>query len=131
MRRLTVANMERCRPPLDADEVARIAASAWQGKAPGFAKLPHSLVDGAAFRTLPDAGKVAMLALTRKHNGANNGSITLTRSEAKAWGLSRHKRTAGLNAAEAAELIECTARGKSASPGYRATPDRFRLLFLP
>jgi len=28
-------------------------------------------------------------------------------------------------------LIECTARGMSASPGHRASPDMFRLLFVP
>lgn len=131
LRRLTVANAERCRPPLDADEVAGIAASAWQSTAQGFAKLPHSLLDNDAFRALPLTGKVAIVALTRKHNGTNNGRLALTRTEAKGWGLNRYQRTDALAACELAGLIECTARGTSAVPGHRATTDLFRLLFVP
>src|SRR3546814_15596518 len=97
----------------------------------GFAKLPHAVLDSDAFRALPDAGKVAILALCRNHNGANNGRIALTRTDAVRWRLDKRRRRAGLDAAEAAGLIECTARGTSACPGHRATTDMFRLLFLP
>jgi hypothetical protein len=131
LRRVNVANTTRCLPPLDADEVAGIVASSWQGMSQGYVRLEYSLLDSPAFRALPPAGKVAILALTRNYNGTNNGRIVLTRSEAMRWGLSIYKRAAGLQAAEAADLIECTARGLSASPGHRATPDRFRLLFKP
>jgi hypothetical protein len=131
LRRVSVSNVAHCLPPLDVDEVAGIVASAWQGVAQGFARLEHSLLDNPAFRALPDAGKVAILALTRNYTGANNGRIALTRADAKSWGLSIYKRASGLQAAEAADLIECTARGTSACPGHRATPDRFRLLFKP
>jgi hypothetical protein len=131
LRRVHVANERRCCPPLDVGEVAGIVANAWQGEAPGFVKLPHALLDSDAFRALPEKGKVAILALTRKHNGVNNGRLAFTRTEAKAWGLNRYQRTAALEACELADLIECTARGMSASPGHRASPDMFRLLFVP
>jgi hypothetical protein len=131
LQRVNVANATRCLPLLDADEVAGIVANAWQGVAQGFARLEHSLLDNPAFRALPDAGKVAVLALTRNYTGANNGRIALTRADAMRWGLSIYKRATGLQAAESADLIECTARGMSASPGHRATPDLFRLLFKP
>src|SRR3546814_15631081 len=87
-----------------------------------------AVLDSDAFRALPDAGKVAILALCRNHNGANNGRIALTRTDAVRWRLDKRRRRAGLDAAEAAGLIECTARGKSACPGPRATTDMFRLL---
>lgn len=131
LRRVTVANADRCQPPLPVDEIAAIVANAWQGEAQGFAKLPHSVTDAETFRALPHTGKVAALALIRKHNGANNGRLAFTRSEAKGWGLNRYQRTDALEALERAGLIECTARGVSAAPGHRATPDLFRLLFVP
>ncbi len=131
LRRVHVSNAGRCVPPLDAAEVAGIVANAWQGEASGFVKLPHALLDSEAFHGLPNTGKVALLALARKHNGANNGRLALTRTEAKAWGLNRYQRTDALEACELADLIECTARGLSASPGHRASPDMFRLLFVP
>lgn len=131
LRRLNVVNQDKCKPPLAGDEVAGIMASAWQGKAQGFAKLPYSLLDSEAFRTLSDAGKLVTVALIRRHNGANNGRLTLTRGEAMAFGLKKAKRTAGLEAAETAGLIERTERATSGRPGYRGTVDRFRLLFLP
>src|SRR3546814_17833768 len=55
---------------------------AWRSEVQGFAKLPHAVLDSDAFRALPDAGKVAILALCRNHNGANNGRIALTRTGA-------------------------------------------------
>jgi hypothetical protein len=132
LQRVNVANANKCQPPLDADEVAGIVASAWQGVSQGYVQLPNSLLDSPAFRALPDAGKVVILALTRNYNGANNGRIALTIADAaKHWNLSKYKRADGLKAAEAADLIECTARGMSGRPGHRATPDRFRLLFKP
>lgn len=131
LRRVIVTNVGKCRPPLDADEVAGIVASAWQGRSQGYAKLPHSLLDNAAYRALPHTGKSAITALVRKYNGSNNGRLALTRTEAKGWGLNKNQRTAALTACEAADLIECTARGTSAVPGHRATTDLFRLLFVP
>lgn len=129
LRRLQVANESRCCPPLAHTEVASIVASA-QAKSAGFAKLPHALLDSEVFRLLPDAGKVAALALTRNYNGANNGRIALTRADARRWGLSRYKRTVALDALESSKLIECTARGMSAAPGHRATPDLYRLRWI-
>lgn len=131
LRRVEAANAARCDPPLDTAEVAAIVASAWQAEAQGFAKLPYALLDSDAFRALPDTGKVAILALCRRYNGTNNGRIALTRADAMRWRLDKRRRRAGLEAAETARLIECTARGTSACPGHRATPDLFRLLHLP
>ncbi|GAB3749720.1 primase alpha helix C-terminal domain-containing protein [Lysobacter olei] len=131
LRRVTVANAERCKTPLDGAEVAGIFESAWKAPAQGFAKLPHDVMDSEAFRTLPDAGARVMFGLLRNYGPAINGRLTFTRSDAARWGLDKRRRTAGLRAAEDAGLIECTERGKSATPGHRATPDRFRLLFLP
>lgn len=131
LRRVQAANAGRCVPPLDAFEVGGIVANAWQGLAAGFVKLPHALLDSDAFRALPDKGKLALLALARQYNGSNNGRLALTRTEAKRWNLDKRRRSDGLEACELADLIECTARGMSASPGHRASPDLFRLLFLP
>jgi hypothetical protein len=131
LRRVHVANAQKCFPLLDAGEVASIVANAWQGEAQGFVKLPNAMLDSEAFRALPDKGKIALLALSRQYNGANNGRLALTRAIATRWRLDKRRRSDGLEACELADLIECTARGMSASPGHRASPDMFRLLFVP
>ncbi len=131
LRRVNVANARRCTPPLDAAEVERIVASAWNGEIQGFVKLPYSLIDGPAFKNLTDAGKLALIGLIRQHNGRNNGRISFTRAEARQWGLDKRRRKNALQDAEAAGLIEFTQHGILGGAGHRASPDFFRLTFLP
>lgn len=131
LRRLNIANASRCTPPLDSAEVESIVASAWNGELQGFVVLPYSLLDSPAYRNLPHPAKTALTALVRRYNGRNNGELTFTRSEASRCGMDKRMRTNALRALEAVGISECTEHGKSASPGYRATTDRFRLTFLP
>src|SRR3546814_16826223 len=111
MRGVAVANATRCDPPLDTGEVATIVANAWRSEVQGFAKLPHAVLDSDAFRALPESGKVAILALCRHHNGANNGRTALTSPADVRWRLAKRRWRAGLDAAIPAGLSECTAGG--------------------
>lgn len=131
MRRVIVANARYCTPPLDTAEVESIVASAWDGEVQGFVMLPYSLIDSPAYLSLPHTAKAALMALVRRHNGRNNGELTFTRTDAVRWGMSKRMRANALRAVEEAGLSECTEHGKSATPGCRATTDRFRLTFLP
>lgn len=131
LRRVNVANARCCTPPLDTAEVECIVASAWDGELQGFVMLPYSLIDNPAYLSLPHTAKAALMALLRRHNGRNNGELTFTRTDAVRWGMSKRMRANALRAVEEAGLSECTEHGKSATPGCRATTDRFRLTFLP
>jgi hypothetical protein len=131
LRRVKSANARCCSPPLDAAEVEGIVASAWNGELQGFVKLPYSLIDGPAFQNLTDAGKLALIGLIRQHNGSNNGRISFTRAEARQWGLDKRRRKNALQDAEASGLIEFTEHGILGGAGHRASPDLFRLTFLP
>jgi hypothetical protein len=130
LRRVNIANANRCIPPLDVAEVEAVVASAWNGELQGFVKLPYSLLDSPAYLKLPHPAKTALTALARRYNGRNNGNLTFTRTDATRLRMSKRMRTNALQAVEAAGLAKCTERGKSAAPGYRATTDRFRLPFL-
>jgi hypothetical protein len=131
IRRLTVANAQRCVVPLAKQELLEIITNAWKSETKGFARIPHQLLDKKEFRALPDAAKSAVLALLRQFNGSNNGRITFTRNEAESWGLSKYKRSAALAALSRASLIEWEEHARPGTPGQRATPDLFRLLWLP
>jgi len=131
LRRVSIANANRCIPPLDSAEVEGIVASAWNGELRGFVMLPYSVLDSPAYLDLPHTAKAALMALARQYNGRNNGELTFTRTDAARWGMSKRMRANALRAAEEAGLSECTEHGKSAAPGYRATTDRFRLKFVP
>lgn len=130
LRRVNVANARCCTPPLESAEVEGIVASAWNGELRGFVMLPYSLLDSPAYLKLPHSAKTVLTALVRSYNGRNNGNLTFTRADAARLRMSKRIRTNALQAVEAAGLGECTERGKSAAPGYRATTDRFRLPFL-
>jgi hypothetical protein len=131
LRRVKAANARCCSPPLDTAEVEGIVASAWNGELKGFVMLPYSLIDGPAFKDLTDAGKLALIGLIRQHNGSNNGRISFTRAEARQWGLDKRRRKRALQDAEASGLIEFTEHGILGGAGHRASPDLFRLTFLP
>lgn len=130
LRRVNVANARRCTTPLDTAEVEAVVSSAWDGELQGFAMLPYSLIDSPEFLSLPDAGKLVLIALIRRHNGVNNGRLTFTWVDALPWRLDRRRRRNGLRAVEEAGLLVYTQRSMPASVGRPATPDLFSLPFL-
>jgi len=50
----------------------------------GFIKLPYAVYDSPAFETLKPIDVTVLLLLIRKHNGYNNGNISLGVREAAA-----------------------------------------------
>ena len=48
----------------------------------GFIKLPYAVYDSPAFETLKPIDVTVLLLLIRKHNGYNNGNISLGVREA-------------------------------------------------
>lgn len=77
-RRLLRINSERCEPPLDAGEVAAIAARAIGYGSGGFAALPHKLLDSRQWQALPPTAHDVILMAFRRFDGSNNGNIALT-----------------------------------------------------
>lgn len=49
----------------------------------GFVKLDHELMDSPAWRTASPHVRCLVLAIWRRHNGANNGKIPYSRREAQ------------------------------------------------
>jgi hypothetical protein len=76
-RRLHLINSERCRPPLSAEEIARIAKSASSYVPSGFCCISHKLQDSPAWKSLPAPAKVIVLGAFRLYNGYNNGKLVL------------------------------------------------------
>lgn len=81
--RLQKINAERCLPPLDADEVDKIAAHAAGYGSDGWMRIPHELWDSPAFRALALPARMIVLTAFRRFNGANNGNIVLTHADCK------------------------------------------------
>ncbi|MBW8312591.1 MAG: primase C-terminal domain-containing protein [Rhizobium sp.] len=79
--RLQVINSERCRPPLGATEVERIAARAHSYGSNGFVQLPHQLLDSLEWKALPPPAHDIVLMAFRRFDGSNNGNIALTWSD--------------------------------------------------
>src|SRR5919106_1840788 len=52
-------------------------------KRSGFVKLDHELMDSPAWRTASPRVRCLVLAIWRRHNGANNGKIPYSRREAQ------------------------------------------------
>jgi len=83
-------NAERCKPPLCASEVDEIAANASAYGSDGFVRLPHALLDSAAWKALPLHSLPIVLGAYRQWNGHNNGKIALPWSDFKGrHGLTR------------------------------------------
>lgn len=76
-------NARRCRPPLDAAEVAQIVASAYRRPVRGMAAIPLAVLDGEAYRSLDDAGRTLLLLAYRRANSF--GDFTLPHSELARW----------------------------------------------
>lgn len=81
--RLQKVNAERCEPPLCASEVDDIAANASAYGSDGFVRLPHALLDSAAWKALPLHSLPIVLGAYRQWNGHNNGKIALPWSDFK------------------------------------------------
>lgn len=54
-----------------------------------FALVPCDVLTCDAVRTLPNVALRVLVALSAQYHGARNGSLTLTRSTAKAFGIAR------------------------------------------
>ena len=55
-----------------------------KAKHSGFVKLDHELMDSPAWRTASPGVRCVVLAIWRRHNGANNGKIPYGRRDAQA-----------------------------------------------
>nr|GAT45548.1 predicted protein [Mycena chlorophos] len=81
--RLQRLNAERCTPPLCTSEVDDIAANASAYGSNGFVRLPHALLDSAAWKALPLYSLPIVLGAYRQLNDHNNGKIALPWSDFK------------------------------------------------
>jgi hypothetical protein len=88
-----------------------------RSKVGAFAMLPVDVLTSPAVRTLPHVAHRVLVALAAQYTGANNGSLSLTRKSARAFGLSDHHTLY-------AALRELEVRGLSVQtrPGTRLPP---------
>lgn len=82
------------------------------GKHPPFVMLPHAVMDSDGFASLSPVAIAVLLLLLRKHNGQNNGGISLGVREAARW-TKCHQSTAGraLKELQPAGLISIVHKG--------------------
>jgi hypothetical protein len=77
-----------------------------------FAALPLSVMTSTAFRTLPVGHQRVLWLLAAQFDGTNNGNLTLTRKQARHFGLNNERaRCGGLRELEHRGLIIKTRAG--------------------
>ena len=97
-----------------------------------FIMLPHAVYDSPAFALLAPLDIAVLLLLIRKHNGHNNGEISLGAREVMAR-CRCGKATAlrALNRLQQAEFISLVQKGHLVTePGRPNIPSRWRLKFI-
>src|SRR5919106_604184 len=101
-------------------------------KRSGFVKLDHELMDSPAWRTASPHVRRLVLAIWRRHNGANNGKIPYGRRDAQRdLGCGSTQATRYLREAEERGFIVPTRRGafdwKCGARAARATTWRITM----
>ena len=77
-------NSRKCNPPLPADEVAQIVASAYRQPVEGVAGIPLSVMDSEAYKALGDGARTLLLLAYRKAN-TYTPVFPLLWSELRGW----------------------------------------------
>nr|WP_298168353.1 hypothetical protein [uncultured Pseudomonas sp.] len=91
-----------------------------KGRSPAgtFAALPHAVMDSESFRALSGGALKVLLGLLRQYRGSNNGDLSATLSQAKAWGVnSTSTLTTALKELQERNLIVRTREGRFTKPG--------------
>lgn len=92
------------------------------GQSERFAMIPVSILVHPAFKTLPVGFQRVLWLLAAQYEGNNNGNLSLTRKQARHFGLNNERhRTQGLKELERRGLIEKTRPGGIASGGKLPT----------
>lgn len=77
-----------------------------------FVMLTHEIFDSGRYRALEPIDRDVLWLLIRKHNGRNNGSISLGTREVAAWyGCGKSTANRSLQRLEKAELITAVRKG--------------------
>lgn len=83
-----------------------------------FAAIPHVVMDSADFRALSGAAHKVLMWLLRQYNGKNNGDLSASFTQIKAWGInSRTTLAKALKELQQCGLIICTRDGQFINPG--------------
>ncbi len=83
-----------------------------------FAALPHVVMDSEGFRSLSGGALKVLLGLLRQYRGSNNGDLSASISQAKAWGVnSTSTLAAALKELQERDLIVRTREGRFTKPG--------------
>jgi hypothetical protein len=75
--RLQKINAEQCTPPLCATEVDDIVKRAMGYGSTGATRIPNEVLDSMKWRTLDHKARSIVVTAYRRHNGDNNGNISL------------------------------------------------------
>lgn len=83
-----------------------------------FSLLPHAVQDSEDFVALSGGALKVLLGLLRQYKGSNNGDLSATHSQAKAWGIgSKTTLSKALEELQERALIICTRQGRFIKPG--------------
>ena len=82
------------------------------GKHPPFVMMLHKIFDSEEYRALTSIERDVLLLLMRRHNGRNNGGISLGAREAAAWyGCGKSTANRALQGLEKARFISPVHKG--------------------
>lgn len=86
----------------------------------GFIAIPHALYDSSAFASLSGTEYKVLLGLMRQYRGNNNGNLSASHTQAKAWGVgSKTSLANALDHLQQLDLIIRTREGVFLNPGGR------------
>jgi hypothetical protein len=104
-----------------------------KSKNPPFIRLPYAVYDCPEFARLSGTDIAVLLLVIRKHNGSNNGNISLgTREIAGRCGCGQTSAVRSLKALQDAGLVSATYKGHFVPDiGRPNAASRWRLTWLP
>lgn len=93
-----------------------------RGEVGTFTTLPHALIDHPDFSSLTPTALRVLIWLARHYNGRNNGDLSATLSQIKAFGVrSAASLTKALDELQEKNWIICTRTGRFMRPGARCS----------
>ena len=88
---------------------------------PAFVQLYNYVLDSPAFRSLSSTERSVLLAVARRFNGKNNGSISFAAREGEAWGHSKSTTAEALKGLVKAGFLRITQPGAFTTKRLAAT----------
>jgi hypothetical protein len=98
---LLAANDRLCQPPLDSDETAKVARSAWRYESEGrnWVSTPSFVIAHSQLDAVPDAGTFLLLAILWRYHGSRQEPFAIVPEAMRAKGVVPGMSTRGIRQA--------------------------------